>query len=497
MRTVTIIGGGLAGSEAAWQLAERGVAVRLIEMRPSQTTAVHRSASLAELVCSNSLKSMDTSTAAGTLKQELACLGSFLLSCALKTRVEAGGALAVDREAFAAEVTRHLTAHPLIEVVREEISALDDTSISNGPLIIATGPLTSPSLEAALTTLLGSQHLSFFDAAAPIVEATTLDFERLFAQSRYDRGGADYLNAAMDRAQYEHFVSELTAAQMVVKRSFETDELFSACQPIEEVARTGLDTLRHGALKPVGLRDPRTGQRPWAVVQLRAENRARSAYNLVGFQTNLTFGEQQRVFRLIPGLEQVQFSRFGVMHRNTFIDAPRLLTRDLALQDRSLKTAEQTGLPVADQASLRPQNQTSLRSPRRPTPGTPSQTSLRSPSRASLRFAGQITGTEGYCEAIGSGLYAALATWAELLGLRPPLLPVESTLGSLLFYATDPETQGYQPMHVNYGIMAPLDPPIKGKRERYAAFSQRAQNAIARYRAENAALSFLPSYTLP
>ncbi|MDR2197060.1 MAG: methylenetetrahydrofolate--tRNA-(uracil(54)-C(5))-methyltransferase (FADH(2)-oxidizing) TrmFO [Coriobacteriales bacterium] len=449
MADVLIVGGGLAGSEAAWQLAERGVAVRLYEMRPTRSTPAHHSAQLAELVCSNSLKSLDPSTAAGTLKQELALLGSFLISCALAAKVQAGGALAVDREVFAAEVTARIEAHPHIELIREELGDLDDALKHRTPIIVATGPLTSSAFEACLTRLLGKQHLAFYDAAAPIVEAASLNHDLLFAQSRYDKGSADYLNAPLNRAQYEHFISELITARLTLKRSFETAELFQACQPIEEVARKGLDTLRHGALKPVGLYDPHTQLRPWAVVQLRAENRARSAYNLVGFQTNLSFGEQQRVFRLIPGLEQAEFSRFGVMHRNTFIDAPRLLAHDL---------------------------------------------SLKADSR--LRFAGQITGTEGYCEAIGSGLYAALASYAALQGRPAPVLPPESTLGSLLSYATDPQVVEYQPMHVNYGIMLPLEPSVRKKRERYTAFSRRAVESMHRFRSQNGFLEFLPSYPL-
>jgi methylenetetrahydrofolate--tRNA-(uracil-5-)-methyltransferase len=450
VKTVTIIGGGLAGSEAAWQLAERGVPVRLFEMRPEHQTSVHKSGDLAELVCSNSLKSLDASSAAGTLKYELATLGSFVLRCALATRVAAGGALAVDREAFARLVTAQLTQHRLIELVRSEFTDLSSLLDADDPVIIATGPLTSPSLESQLVALLGRQSLAFFDAAAPIVERASLDMSKLFFQSRYDKSGADYLNAALTREEYENLVKELLVAKRVIRRDFEGVDLFQACQPIEEVARTGLDTLRHGALKPVGLKDPTSGRRPWAVIQLRPENREGTAYNLVGFQTNLTFGEQERVFQMIPGLEQAIFSRFGIMHRNTFIDSPQVLDASFAL-----------------------------------------------PEHRHLRFAGQITGTEGYAEAIASGLFAALNTYADLQGMETVILPQEMVLGSLFAYATDPSIADYQPMHVNYGIIQPLETSIRHKKERYAAYSARAQAAVRAFVEQNGFLSFLPPYDVP
>ncbi|MDR1014241.1 MAG: methylenetetrahydrofolate--tRNA-(uracil(54)-C(5))-methyltransferase (FADH(2)-oxidizing) TrmFO [Coriobacteriales bacterium] len=448
--TVTVIGGGLAGSEAAWQLAERGVRVRLFEMRPAQRTPVHASGDLAELVCSNSLKSLDADSASGALKYELSQLGSQVLRCALATRVAAGAALAVERKGFARLVTDSLEAHENVEVVREEFTGLSELCAGGGHAIVATGPLTSSGLERPLVRMLGHENLAFFDAAAPIVEAASLDRDRLFLQSRYDKSGGDYLNAPLTREEYEVFVRELVQAARVMPQRFEAAELFQACQPVEEVARSGHDTLRYGALKPVGLTDPRTGRRPWAVVQLRPENREGTAYNLVGFQTNLTFGEQERVFRLIPGLEQAAFSRFGVMHRNTFIDSPRLLDAGFALRERP-----------------------------------------------SLRFAGQITGTEGYVEAMASGLFVALVTYADLRGIRRPVLPEETVLGSLFAYATDPAVTGYQPMHVNYGIIKPLPEPPRRKKERYAAYSQRSRTAIDAFREHNAALSFLPSYPVP
>lgn len=437
---VSIIGGGLAGCEAALQLARRGVAVRLYEMRPETPTPVHRTGSLAELVCSNSLKARRFDSVAGLLKRELVVLGSELLSCALTAQVPAGGALAVDRERFSEEVTERIAAEPLITVIRREV-----TELPRGPVIVAAGPLASPALTELVSTLVGAPSLAFYDAAAPIVEADSIDHSRVFAQSRYDAGDDDYLNAPFDRDGYERFISELVGAQRAIVRDFERRELFSACQPVEEVARTGVDALRYGALKPVGLTDPSTGRRPWAAVQLRAENRALTAYNLVGFQTNLTWPEQDRVFRLIPGLEHAVFSRYGVMHRNTFIDTPHALTRTLAL-----------------------------------------------PTRPEVRFAGQITGTEGYCEAIASGLYAALCTYADMIGVPAPTLPGDTAFGSLLAYATDPATQDYQPMHVNFGIFPPLGRRIKGKRDRYAAYSRRAQESLATYLQTRPDLGILP-----
>ena len=420
---VTVIGAGIAGTEAAWQLARRGVRVRLVEMRPDVMTPAHHTGEFAELVCSNSLKSTDPASAAGLLKWELERLESIVLRVARDTSVPAGGALAVDRVAFSTQLTSLLSAHPNVEVLRADASA-----IPAGRVVIATGPLTSPGLEPALADLVGDR-LAFYDAAAPIVDAETLDRSVIFAQSRYDKGaGADYLNAPMNREEYDRFYEALLQARRVTTKDFERSELFGACQPAEEVARTGRDALRFGALKPVGLTDPRTGQRPWAVVQLRAENAAGTAYNLVGFQTNLAFPEQERVFRLIPGLEHAAFARFGVMHRNTFVDAPKVLDSTFA-----------------------------LRCERR------------------VRLAGQLTGTEGYSEAAMSGLLAGLNTWADLAGAQSVVLPDTTAFGALATYATDPETTGYQPMHVNFGIIAPLPERVRGKRERYAAYVERAQ----------------------
>ena len=448
---VVIVGAGLAGSEAAWQLAQRGVRVRLFEMRPVTQTAVHKTGDLAELVCSNSMKSLDATSAAGSLKYELAVMGSRLLYWASQNRVAAGKALAVDRDGFARAVTEALSNHPNITIERAEFTDLQKVIDSSTHCIIASGPLTSDSLEAALAQVLGTDHLAFFDAAAPIVEADSLNLTRLFSQSRYEgaEAGGDYLNAAMNRDEYERFINELIAARRVINHDFETSDLFQACQPIEEVARTGLDTLRYGALKPVGIIDPVTGRRPWAVVQLRAENSQRSSFNLVGFQTNLAFAEQERVFRMIPGLEQASFARYGVMHRNTFIDAPRLLTGLLAWR-----------------------------------------------SHPRLHFAGQVSGTEGYVEAIASGLVAALAVYADLKEIKMPTLPEHTVFGALLAYATNPETNPYQPMHVNYGIMPALADRVSNKQQRYAQYAARAAQAITAYRLQNPGLDWLPQLNM-
>ncbi|WP_139653182.1 methylenetetrahydrofolate--tRNA-(uracil(54)-C(5))-methyltransferase (FADH(2)-oxidizing) TrmFO [Raoultibacter phocaeensis] len=433
---VDIVGAGLAGSEAALQLADRGVAVRLIEMRPVRGTAVHTTGACAELVCSNSLKSENPDSAAGMLKAELKALGSQLIETADQTRVAAGGALAVDREAFARAVTDRIERHPSIELVREEAVSVPDGADAT---ILASGPLTSDALACAIEALTGSGHLSFYDAAAPIVMADSLAMNRLFSQSRYEEGSGDYLNAPFTKEEYEAFIAELVAAERIVMKDFETKDLFQACQPIEEIARKGADAPRYGALKPVGLTDPATGRRPWAALQLRAEDAHAMSYNLVGFQTNLTFSEQKRVFRMIPGLEHAEFARFGVMHRNTFIDAPRLLGRDLRL----LRTEDGRKNPVF--------------------------------------VAGQLAGTEGYCEAIMSGLHAALCTYAALHGEEAPVMPRLTAFGALMAYASDPAVVDYQPMHVNFGIMEPLDERVKNKRLRYAAYAARGKAALDDY----------------
>lgn len=427
---VEVVGGGLAGTECACQLADRGIRVRLHEMRPAVASPAHHTAGLAELVCSNSFKSTRPDSAAGLLKRELALMGSVLISCAERASVPSGGALAVDRARFSALVEEEVRRREGIEVVRGEV-----TEIPSGHVVIAAGPLCSDALAARVHELVGGAALSFFDAAAPIVDASTLDMDVLFRQSRYEEGGSgDYLNAPLDRAGYEAFIAELVGAERAVLKDFETGDLFQACQPAEEVARKGVDAIRFGAMKPVGLTDPRTGRRPWAAVQLRAENEAATAYNLVGFQTNLTFPEQRRVFRMIPGLEEAEFFRYGVMHRNTFVDSPHVLDGSFAV------------------------------------PGT------------TVRLAGQITGTEGYTEAIASGLLAALNTYADVRGLPRASLPGTGAAGALFAYATDPATEGYQPMHVNFGIVPPLaDGRRRSKRDRYAAFAARAERDLEAY----------------
>ncbi len=433
---VTVVGAGLAGCECALQLARRGVCVRLVEQRPDHESPAHHTGSFAELVCSNSLKSTKEDTAAGQLKWELRRLDSVLLACAERTRVPAGGALAVDRERFSGLVGELIEAEPLIEVVWARVDVLPE-----GPAVIAAGPLCAGELFEAISTAVGGDRMSFFDAAAPIVDAASLDRDVVFEQSRYQGDATgDYLNCPLDREQYDRFVDELVGAGRVLAREFEQSDLFCACQPVEEVARTGHDTLRHGALKPVGLVDPRTGRRPWAVVQLRSENAAHTAYNLVGFQTNLTWPEQRRVFRMIPGLEEADFLRYGVMHRNSFVDSPHAL-------DATFKI-----------------------------PGT------------AVRLAGQITGTEGYVEAIASGLLAALNVCADLEGAGPVLLPETGSLGSLVRYATDPATTGYQPMHVNFGLYPPLPDAPRNKAARHAALVERARRDLDAFLAERPGL---------
>jgi methylenetetrahydrofolate--tRNA-(uracil-5-)-methyltransferase len=426
---VQIVGAGLAGSECALSLADRGIAVRLFEQRPGGDAPAHHTSGLAELVCSNSLKATRHDSAAGLLKEELERMGSRLLPIARKCAVPAGGALAVDRAQFSHEVTQRIERHPLIELRRGEVR-----TIPQGRVVIAAGPLCSAPLAQALMELVGGERLAFFDAAAPVVDAQSINHGIAFSQSRYEeQGTGDYLNCPFDKQQYEAFWHELVEAKRVIAKDFETKDLFNACQPAEEIARKGIDTLRFGTMKPVGIIDPRTQRRPWAVVQLRSENAMHTAYNIVGFQTNLTWGEQQRVFRMIPGLEEAEFLRYGVMHRNTFVDAPRVLDSTFAV------------------------------------PGT------------TIRLAGQITGTEGYVEAIASGALAAANVAAELRGYDVVKLPRTGALGSLVAYATDPNTQPYQPMHVNFGLVPPFEGKRLKKRDRYRAYADRATKDLEAY----------------
>ncbi len=421
---ITIIGGGLAGSEAAWQAAERGVDVTLYEMRPHKTTPAHVSDRLAELVCSNSLGSDLPDRAAGVLKAELRILGSLVLACADETRVPAGGALAVDREAFATEVTRRITAHPRIALVREEALAIPD-----GLAIIATGPLTSDPLAEAVADLTGQEQLYFYDALAPIVSAESIDVAVAFRASRYGKGDADYINCPMTEEEYGRFVDALLAAECIPLRDFEREDVqfFEGCLAVEVLAARGREALAFGPLRPVGLTDPRTGERPYAVVQLRQDNLAGTLYNLVGFQTNLRYGEQERVFRLVPGLERAEFVRFGHMHRNTFINAPLLLEPTMAFRGR---------------------------------PG--------------LFFAGQITGVEGYVGSVGSGWLAGANAARFVLGRGPLELPHTTMLGALCHYVSRAAPGSFQPMKANFGLLPPLDPLVRNKRKRYQAYAERA-----------------------
>ncbi|MDY6877988.1 MAG: FADH(2)-oxidizing methylenetetrahydrofolate--tRNA-(uracil(54)-C(5))-methyltransferase TrmFO [Chloroflexota bacterium] len=421
---IVVIGGGLAGSEAAWQVAERGVEVILYEMRPRKMTPAHVSDRLAELVCSNSLGSDLPDRAAGLLKAELRHLGSLVLACADGTRVPAGGALAVDRELFAAEVTRRVEAHPHIRVVREEVVAIPD-----GPAVVATGPLTSDVLAEGIAALAGQEHFYFYDALAPIVVADTIDMAVAFRASRYGRGDADYINCPLTEEEYGRFVKALTAAERLPLRGFEREDahFFEGCLPVEVLAARGRETLAFGPLRPVGLTDLRTGKRPYAVVQLRQDNLAGTLYNMVGFQTNLRYGEQERVFRLIPGLEQAEFVRYGHMHRNTFINAPSLLEPTMGFR----------GWP-------------------------------------GLFFAGQITGVEGYVGSVGSGWVAGVNAARFVLGQQPLALPRTTMLGALCHYVSHAEPGAFQPMKANFGLLPPLSPPVRNKRERYRAYAERA-----------------------
>ncbi len=428
MNNVVVVGGGLAGCEAAWALAGAGASVTLHEMKPQKYTPAHTYHGLAELVCSNSLKAMRIESAAGLLKEEMRMLGSLTMECAQRSAVSAGGALAVDRELFSDEVTKAITQHPLITLVSGEV-----TDLPQGPAIIATGPLTSEGMAGAIGELCGRDYLSFFDAAAPIVTKESLDMDRVFFAARYDRGEADYINCPFNKEEYEAFWQELTQAESAPLHEFEKQEfkVYEGCMPIEVLGRRGMDTIRFGPLKPVGLRDPRTGHRPWAVVQLRRENREGSLYNIVGFQTNLRFPEQKRVFSMIPGLENAEFVRYGVMHRNTFLDSPRLLSADF-----SLKT------------------------------------------RPEIFFAGQITGVEGYIESAASGIVAGINMARHLQGKPSLILPHDCMIGALTAYISDQSVVDFQPMGCNMGILPPSDTPIKDKRLRYENVANRAISSL-------------------
>ncbi len=437
---VVIVGGGLAGSEAAWQLARRGVPVRLYEMRPLRLTPAHKTGFLAELVCSNSLRSAELTSAVGLLKEEMRLLGSLVMEAALATRVPAGKALAVDRDRFAAFVTERLAAHPLIEIIREEVQEIPPEEI----VIIATGPLTSESLAAALKEITGEEYLYFYDAIAPIVYADSLNMSVIFRASRYDeKGEGDYLNCPLTEREYYRFVEELLAAEKVPLKEFEDPRYFEGCLPIEVMAERGPDTLRFGPMKPVGLKDPRTGQEPFAVVQLRAENREKTLYNLVGFQTKLTWPEQRRVFRLIPGLEEAEFARYGSIHRNTFICAPRIISPTLEIRKR---------------------------------PG--------------LFLAGQLSGVEGYVESTAMGLLAGINA-ARLARGRPLVTPPPTTAhGALVNHITSADPRHFQPMNINWGLFPRLARRLP-KRERGKHYSRRALEDLTRWLKETGLLEDL------
>lgn len=423
MNPVTVVGAGLAGSEAAWQLARRGIKVRLWEMRPVKMTPAHHSGGFAELVCSNSLRGASLENAVGLLKEEMRRLGSLIIGVADEVKVPAGGALAVNRELFSKKITELVSGHPLIEVIRGEI-----TEIPPEPCIIATGPLTSPDLARSIQNFTGNDYFYFYDAAAPIVTGESIDRSVVFPASRYGKGDGDYLNCPFDKEQYLRFWEELVGAAVSEGHLPEERAIFfEGCMPVEVLAKRGVDTLRFGTMKPVGITDPRTGRRPYAVVQLRPEDREGRLYNLVGFQTHLKWGEQSRVFRMIPGLEAAEIVRFGVMHRNIYINAPTVL-----------------------------------------------QPTLQSKSRPGLFFAGQMTGVEGYVESAATGLLAGL-NLARLVNRRPLVeLPPETALGALTNYICNADPKYFQPMNVNFGLFTPLSERPRGKKERQLTYSERA-----------------------
>ena len=426
MATVKVIGAGLAGSEAAWQLAQRGISVTLYEMKPHKKSPAHHTDTFAELVCSNSLRGDKIENAVGLLKEELRRLDSLIIQCADATRVEAGGCLAVDRHGFSQMVTDKIRNHPNITVVEEEV-----TEVPEGPVIIATGPLTSDAMSDAIGAYFGADYLHFFDAAAPLVTAESVDMTKAWWQSRYDRGTPDYINCAMNKEEYESFVKELISAQEAEVHGFEDKNVFEGCMPVEVMARRGFETLRYGPLKPVGLVDPKTGKEPYAVVQLRLDNASGTIYNLVGFQTHLKFGEQKRVFSMIPALANAEFVRYGVMHRNTFLQSPKLLDRYYADRRNPL-----------------------------------------------VAFAGQMTGVEGYVESTASGYLAAVAMAAKVQGKEIPDFPKTTAIGAMGMYVCDESNVNFQPMNINFSIIASLERRIRKKAEKNLAIANRALGVI-------------------
>jgi len=413
---VRIIGAGLAGAEAAWQCARRGVEVQLFEMRPGHSTPAHQTADFAELVCSNSLKSDTENTAPWLLKEEMRRAGSLLMEIARECAVPAGHALAVDRATFAARITEAISRQPLITIRREEVTRIDESQFA----IIATGPLTSPALSQEIARLSGASHLYFYDSISPIVEADSIDMSKVYLAARYDKGSADYINCPMSQEEYDRFYDALLVAQSVEEREWEKLNYFEGCLPIEEIARRGRDTLRFGPMKPVGLKDPRTGRMPYAVVQLRQENLRADSYNLVGFQNHLKFGEQARVLRLIPGLEDARFLRYGQIHRNTYINAPTLLTETLQMK-----------------------------------------------SHPRVLFAGQICGVEGYVESIATGLLVGINTASLVAGAEPAPPPRATAFGSLTHYLTHADARKFQPANITFDLLPALDKNIRDRHERH------------------------------
>ena len=424
MNKACVIGAGLAGSEAAFRLAESGIKVTLVEMKPNKMSPAHKNTDFAELVCSNSLKAARVDSAAGLLKEEMRRLGSVCLMAADRCSVAAGGALAVDREKFSRIVTEIITSHPNIEIVNTVAEKIPE----DGVTVIATGPLTDDKLAEEIAGLCDSGNLSFYDAAAPIITAESIDMTKAFFASRYDKGTDDYINCYMNKEEYTAFHNALVNAEIAPLKEFDKPlTVYEGCMPIEVLAKRGEDSIRFGPLKPVGLKDPRTGHRPWAAVQLRRENAEGSLFNLVGFQTNLKFPEQKRVFSMIPALENAEFMRYGVMHRNTFINSPKLLNRNLSLK-----------------------------------------------SRENVFFAGQLSGVEGYMESAASGIIAGINAAAKINGKEPLILPEFSMIGALLNYICDETVKDFQPMGANFGILPPLETKIRDKRERYAALAERS-----------------------
>lgn len=429
MNRITVIGAGLAGSEAAHQCALKGIPVTLCEMKPTEHTPAHKYDGFAELVCSNSFRSDSLTNAAGLLKREMRLMGSIVIEAALKTQVAAGGALAVDRTAFSEYITKKLTANPLITIKTGRVDKIPE----RGKVIIATGPLTDGALADDIKEFFGGEYLSFYDASSPLVDFNTIDLSKAFFASRYGKGDADYINCPMTREEYRSFLFELSNAQEVEIRGFEDSRIFEGCMPVEVMARRGEDTLRFGPLKPIGLKDPRTGKTPYAVVQLRRDNAAGDVYNMVGFQTHLKLPEQKRIFSMIPGLENAEFLRFGVMHRNSYINSPKLL--DCFYRARKAER---------------------------------------------IAFAGQLTGVEGYIESAASGLYAGAAMAYEITNVHmPPPLPSSTATGALAAYISNPETEDFQPMNINYGIINSCAAGIKGKANRKANISEKALEIVS------------------